>query len=163
MKITLSILLALFLFGCRQADPWSYPIKLGDTKKDVRQLLGTADSESPASIEWFPDAGMSIKYDEFDQVAELYFIGEYHYQNWTMSKSTIAYGLNVSMNKKDIYSVLGAPERIDDSVLSGSKDYIWKKDIFVFVIELWDKDYTENNKTYAEGSIRRLSIRKSIK
>lgn len=106
MKITLSILLALFLFGCRQADPWSYPIKLGDTKKEVRQILGKADTQSPAGIEWFPDAGMSIEYDEFDQVAKLNFIGEFHWQNWTMSKSTIAHGLNLSMNKKDIYSAL---------------------------------------------------------
>jgi hypothetical protein len=57
------------------ADPWQYPIRLGDTRAQVHALVGAA-THSDSILEEYPASGVSLWFDQNDRVTKLNFLGE---------------------------------------------------------------------------------------
>jgi hypothetical protein len=83
-----SMLMVLFIvMGCGEpkrehaetqqttSESWQYPVRLGDSRAKVHELLGAA-SRSTDVLEEYPSSGVSVWYNEEGRLNKIWFAGE---------------------------------------------------------------------------------------
>lgn len=125
--ITIFFLLS-FAFACqkgersRDASPqqsyhsWQYPVKLGDTRAKVHNLLGNA-VRATSQLEEHPLSGVTLWFDADDPVTKLTFVGEaiVLYSPDPMdqipSDRPVLRGLSPKMDDETFRRILGSPTK----------------------------------------------------
>ncbi len=93
------------------ANPWQYPIRLGDSRLTVQELLGPPHySEKPMRDE-FPRSGVSAIFNAAGRVTLLSFGGEANYIQdlYIPSDRPVLFGLSGHSSEEDFRLALGSP------------------------------------------------------
>jgi hypothetical protein len=114
------------------ADPWQYPIRLGDTRAQVDPLLGGGEVMTPEYTE-YGASGVSISFRN-GRVVELNFsILPWPFNTtgnfWIPSDRRVAWGLSVNDEEASFRRTLGKPARISEQ--GAWMECTWKKDGYV--------------------------------
>ena len=163
------------------ADPWQYPIRVGDSRATVRDLLGPPYHTSTPVWDEFPTSGVSLMFDVGGRVTKLYFVGEadahspYIPSKYIPSDRPVLFGLSGHSDEEDFRLALGSPvaERLDSPghvflesegrlrPLRGVR-LIWRKEGYVveglFVAE--ERGYREN--PYDKGTLSQFEVYRGL-
>jgi len=155
------VFIFLLLMMCNSVvDKWQHPLKMKFDKKQVQYLVGKPQFVPPDSnIEWYPESGISVEYDDFDQLTQINFAGptpeniDIVGTKWIPTRYKIYDDITVFLSKEQIFNKLGEPYKTEKSILTSSDStYFWKLDNYLFEIEFWEDGNT----------VRTLSVRKSL-
>ena len=148
--------------GCAAAPAaWEYPVKLGDSRERVYDLLGLPTEKIPdpptsSMIEWFPISGVSVEFDEFHKARVLHFPGEYRLDGWVVSDRKILFGLDARSDRSQFDAILGAP-----AVTTTGPDahtYTWRRDSYAILGEFWTADVQHGGKIFKAGTLKRVEL-----
>jgi TonB family protein len=149
------------------ADPWQYPIRLGDTRVQVHTLLSAA-TRSDSILEEYPASGVSLWFDSRDRVTKLNFIGPASGPYWGAveempSDRLLLFGLTARSDEHAFRQALGDPRELPRSGVCGRSDrhLIWKKSGYVvdglFFLEVHDPSLSWKDclpqKAYRPGTL----------
>jgi hypothetical protein len=117
---------------------WSYPIRLGDPRARVHELLGTA-SRTTNDLEEYPMSGVTAWFNAEGQVSKLNFAGKasemYASASFDPVISTrhILFGLTAQMDEAGFRHILGVPEREEQERRASARELscVWKKNGYV--------------------------------
>lgn len=154
------VLSVVLLMGCNDVgrnqavdsdtpvNPWQYPIRLGDSRLTVQELLGPPHHTSKPMRDEFPTSGVSAIFNAAGRVTMLSFVGEANYfpDLYIPSDRPVLFGLSGHASEEDFRLALGSPvaERREPSDAQARKKdgryrtvrgvrLIWRK--FPYVVE----------------------------
>ena len=159
----LGLSLSLVLSSGCAARPatWEYPIRLGDSRERVYDFVGLPterieEAATTSVIEWFPNSGLSVEFDQFGKARVLHFPGEYHLEGWITSDRRVVFGLHARATRTDFERELGGPAlRVSEG---DSETLTWRRDQFAILAEFWSRDLTQSGRTFRAGSLRRMEV-----
>ena len=181
--LVLSVIFVL-LMGCTDgerdqavADPWQYPIRLGDSRSSVQELLGPPHYTSRPMWDEFPTLGVSAMFDAADRVTKLSFVGAANSTQvpYIPSDRPVLFGLSGHADEEDFRLALGSPvvERQEPAGAQAQKKdgryrtvrgvrLVWKKKGYVvealFVAE--ERGYRGN--TYDKGTLSEFQVYRGL-
>ena len=143
------------------AGSWEYPVRLGDSRERVYDLLGLPSEKIPdpltaSIIEWFPVSGVSVEFDEFHKARVLHFPGEYHLEGWIVSDRNVLFGLHPRSEQQLFTDRFVAP----DLTAAGpdSRTHTWRHANYAILAEFWAADVEQAGRKLKAGSLRRLEV-----
>ena len=170
-----------FLLGCADdrrapsvvqeaaSDPWQYPIKLGDTRARVHELLG-APSHTTAELEEYPPSGLTVWFDLGGRVTKLNFAGAAS-AIYSGSSSTpipsdrqLLFGLTSHTDEAGFRSILGTAARETQERSTNRRELqcVWKKDGYVIEGLFLAAERTYEEKTYASGTLLWIEVYRGL-
>ena len=98
------------------ADSWEYPVRLGDPRARVHELLGAATRATP-ELEDYPASGVTAWFDSEGRITKLNFAGDAAalYTNASfdpiVSERPVVFGLTGHTDEDGFRRALGVPAR----------------------------------------------------
>jgi len=170
-SLWIPLLLALVpLWACRShiygvsidsGDGWRYPVKLGDTRERVSEVLSYPSRETPSMAE-YPKAGVTAWFDQTGRVSKLAFLGEAS-RLYTSDPVGIfpirppigvVFTLTGESTEADFRKVLGNPATEAEVPARGrERRRIWKSRGYVIEGLFLVEAQSEAGKTYQPGTL----------
>jgi hypothetical protein len=147
-------------FEAISSDSWQYPVRLGDLREKVHNLLG-ATSRTTTELEEYPESGLTVWFDRESRVTKLYFAGEagtvYASASFDpiISKQQIIFGLTAHTDEAGFKRVLGGPTRESHERSTSVRELrcVWKKDGYVVDALFLAAERNHGGKTLAKGTL----------
>ena len=177
-RLRFSVALVLFS-GCSHishsgngvsADPWEYPVKLGASRAQVHEVLGSA-SRSNQQLEEYPPSGVTVWFDSSDRVTKVGLEGEagavYVNASWDApmpSDHPLAFGLTGHSAEADFRRTLGTPKREIQERAAAARELhlMWKKDGYVVDGLFLGLERDERGRTYPVGSLLWFEVYRAL-
>ena len=142
------------------SNMWEYPIRIGDSRVRVHELLGTA-SRSTDQLEEYVTSGVTVWFDEVGRVTKLNFAGQacaiYASASFDPIVSThkIVFGLSAQMDEAAFRRILGDPtgENPERSSKVRELQCIWKKNGYVVEALFVVAERSHGGKIFPKGSL----------
>jgi hypothetical protein len=150
------------------SDPWQYPLRLGDTKGKVHELLTFAKRPSPDTEE-YPSSGLTVLFDDDRRVTKLTFAGPANaiYSETPsapiLTDRQILFGLTTHTGEADFRRILGAPAREMKGRAGDPKELhcVWKKGGYVVEAFFLSAEITREEK-FPIGSLIRVEVYRGL-
>jgi hypothetical protein len=151
------------------ADPWQYPLRLGDTKAKVHELLTFAKRPSPDTEE-YSASGLTVLFDDDRRVTKLTFAGS---ANAIYSETPSApiltdrqlfFGLTTHTGEADFRRILGTPAREMKARAGDPKELhcVWKKGGYVVDAFFLSAETTREDVKFPVGSLVRVEVYRGL-
>ena len=191
MRVSAWLLLSVvLLIGCNDvgrdqavdldtpANPWQYPIRLGDSRLTVQELLGPPHHTSKPIWDEFPTSGVLVMFDRAGRVTKLYFVGEANFfpDLYIPSDRPVLFGLSGHASEEDFRLALGSPvaERQEPAgawvllepggrsrLLSGVR-LVWKKERYVVEGLFVAEERGRRGNTYDKGTLSEFQVHRGL-
>jgi len=160
LLITSCVFLAI-AWSCSRSG-WEYPVRLGDARERVYDLVGAPtarfpDNQNLSVTEWFPTSGVSIEFDQFGKARQLNVAGEFHWNDWVQSGRHVVFGLTSRSTWNEFVSSLGQPVSTGP-VESGYQKFSWHKGEYAIAGEFWVEDSKDGDHVYPMGTLKWLEV-----
>jgi hypothetical protein len=162
MSLALSLLAACGPSGVEilaghasRRDTWEYPIRLGDARAKVHQLLGNA-TRTTELLEEYPMSGVMAWFDPEGRVSKLSFLGEASaiYSLTPLdsmpSDQPLMFGLTAHTDEAGFRRLLGAPIR---EVMTKELRCVWRRDHYVIDALFAAESVRHEDKMFAKGCL----------
>jgi len=155
----------VLLAGCgggqrERADTWQYPVRLGDSRARVHELLGAA-SRSTLDLEEYPASGVTVWFDTENRVTKPNFAGEasavYASASFDpiISEQQLLFGLTGHTDEAGFKRVLGVPARESQERSASVRELrcVWKKDGYLVDALFLVAKRNHEGKTFPKGTL----------
>jgi len=145
-------------------DSWQYPLRLGDARARVHEILGNA-TRTTEVLEEYPMSGVTVWFDSEGRLTKLNFHGEAGAlysgpnsmigANWIPSDRPVLSGLTSHANEDDFRRLLGSPVREYEAGPSNAKEVrrVWRYGGYLIDALFLVSDRTNEGKTFTKGSL----------
>lgn len=150
------------------AGSWQYPIRLGDPRARVHELLGAA-TRTTAALEEYPASGVTAWFDSKGRVTKLNFAGGasavYSTASFEpiISNHPVLFGLTGLTDEAGFRRVLGVPAKESQERRTSVTELrcVWKKDGYVVALFLVAERSYEGH-TYSKGSLLWFEVSRGL-
>jgi hypothetical protein len=179
---SLFCMLAALLHGCSQepaspsfavekasSDPWQYPLRLGDTRAKVHELL-SAPRRTTKDLEEYPASGVTVAFDDDRRVTKLNFAGPASEvasdgPPTILAERPLLFDLTSHTDETGFRRVLGMPARETQERSPNQKDSlhcIWKKDGYVVEGFFLTSERVHDTTRLPTGSLIRVEVYRGL-
>jgi hypothetical protein len=173
---------AAFLHGCTQepanvnfalakapSEPWQYPLRLGDTRSKVHELL-SSPKRTTKDLEEYPASGVTVSFDDDRRVTKLGFAGTASEISsdetpTILTDRPLLFGLTSHTDEAGFRRVLGMPARETQEHSANQKDLlhcIWKKDGYIIEGFFLSSQKAQTQTSLPTGSLIRVEVYRGL-
>jgi hypothetical protein len=142
------------------SDPWAYPVRLGDSRARVHELLGSATRTTEA-VEEYPLSGVSVWFNPEGRVTKLNFSGAAAGLNSVgtfdsiPSDRSLMFGLTADIDEAGFRHLLGPPtvEAGLGSMARREARLVWRKGGYTIDAHFLATDRPHDERLLAKGCL----------
>lgn len=152
-----------------ESDSWQYPVRLGDTRTRVHELLSNPSRTTPA-LEEHPTSGITVWFDGDGRVSKLNFDGEataiYSSASFDRISSDrpLVFGLTSHTDEAGFRRILGVPLKETPERRASIRELrlVWKRDGYVVDALFLATERSHLDKTYKKGSLLWVEVYRGL-
>ena len=145
-------------------DSWQYPLRFGDARSKVHEILGNA-AQTTNILEEYPMSGVTVWFDSEGRLSKFCFHGEAGAlysgpdstigANWIPSDSPVLSGLTSHAHEGEFRRLLGSPVREYEADPSNAKEVrrVWRYRGYLIDALFLASGRTSDKNTFTKGSL----------
>ena len=151
------------------SDSWQYPVRFGDTRARVHELLSNASRMTP-ELEEYPTSGITVWFDGDGRVRKFNFAGEataIYSAPWfdpIPSNHQLVFGLTSHTDEAGFRRILGVPLRETQVRRTSIRELrcIWRREGYVVDALFLVTPRSHEEKTYRKGSLLWVEVYRGL-
>jgi hypothetical protein len=155
------------------ADPWTYPVRLAESRAKAHELLGNP-ARTTEVLEEFPKSGITLWFDSEGRVTKINLHGiagalyagpsSMYGDNWIPSDRSLLLGLNARSTEEEFLRILGPPADQTEAGRATQREVrrVWRRDGYVLDATFLAVERTEAGKTFPKGALLWFEVSRGL-